>query len=103
MQALTGYSYYCLRLMLLIEGEEQEQLFKELDRVVQSKCVKIDGAFSCADCEFQTRHHTNLKNHIETHHMYEVKIPCLYCDSNCPTRSAMRAHVKRQHSFKVFE
>ena len=102
MQAIS-YSYNCLLLMLLIEGEEQEQLFKELDRVVQSKCVKIDGAFSCADCEFQTRHHTNLKNHIETHHMYEVKIPCLYCDSNCPTRSAMRAHVKRQHSFKVFE
>lgn len=86
------------------KGEEQEQLFKELDRVVQSKCVKINGAFSCADCNFQTRHQTNLKNHIETHHMmYEVKIPCLYCETSCPTRSAMRAHVKRQHSFNTFE
>jgi len=68
---------------------------------VELKCVRFDGGFSCAECEFQTRHQTNMKNHIESKHLAQgVKIPCLYCHLSCPTRSAMRAHVKRQHTFK---
>jgi hypothetical protein len=89
---------------MFLQGHEQNQLYGELDRIVDSKCVKLDGAFSCSDCNFQTKYGTNMKNHVESKHLtFEVRIPCLYCETYCPTRGAMRAHVKRLHSFKMFQ
>ena len=89
---------------LFVQGQEQANLFKHLDEIVMSKCRKLDNAFSCLECGFQTKFITNMKNHVESKHLDQfVKIPCLYCDAHCPTRGAMRAHVKRQHSYKTLE
>jgi len=79
----------------------QAEIFQKLDEIINTKCYREGGISICSDCGFQTRHMTNMKNHIETKHMsgYYIKIPCLYCSTVCPTRSAMRMHMKRQHSY----
>ena len=79
----------------------QAEIFQQLDEIITTKCYREAGVNICTDCGFQTKHMTNMKNHIETKHMSNqlVRIPCLYCKTVCPTRSAMRMHMKRQHSY----
>jgi len=79
----------------------QAEIFQQLDQIINTKCYREAGINTCTDCGFQTKHMTNMKNHIETKHMSDhlIQIPCLYCKTICPTRSAMRMHMKRQHSF----
>jgi len=79
----------------------QAEIFQQLDEIINTKCYREAGINICTDCGFQTKHMTNMKNHIETKHMsYQlIRIPCLYCKTVCPTRSAMRMHMKRQHSY----
>jgi len=79
----------------------QAEIFQQLDEIINTKCYREAGVNICTDCGFQTKHMTNMKNHIETKHMSNqlVRIPCLYCKTVCPTRSAMRMHMKRQHSY----
>ena len=80
----------------------QAEIFQHLDAIINTKCYREAGINICTDCGFQTKHMTNMKNHIETKHMSDlsIQIPCLYCKSICPTRSAMRMHMKRQHSWQ---
>ena len=79
---------------------QQEHIFKELDKIVLSKTSKLDGILVCAECNYKTKHKTNIRNHIESKHMIyinNVKIPCLHCEEFIWTRSALWAHVKRRH------
>ena len=79
---------------------QQEQIFKELDNIILSKTSKLDGILVCSECNYTTKHTTNIKNHIESKHMIyinNVKIPCLHCEDFIWTRSALWAHVKRRH------
>ena len=85
-------------LSLLIEGQEQRRAYEILDEIIGQKSVKREGTYTCAECGFVTTHQTNMKNHIESNHINgEISIPCLFCDVRCPTRSAVRSHVKRHH------
>jgi len=79
----------------------QAEIFQQLDEIINTKCYREAGVNICIDCGFQTKHMTNMKNHIETKHMSDhlIQIPCLHCKTICPTRSAMRMHMKRQHSY----
>jgi len=91
--------------MAAMEGDGnkgQAEIFQHLDAIINTKCYREAGINICTDCGFHTKHMTNMKNHIETKHMSDlsIQIPCLYCKSMCPTRSAMRMHMKRQHSWQ---
>jgi len=79
----------------------QAEILQQLDEIINTKCFRDGGISTCSECGYTTKHMTNMKSHIETNHMTEIqiKIPCLYCTNVCPTRSAMRMHMKRQHSY----
>jgi len=81
------------------KGQGQYEIFQHLDQIIQSKTYRSEGISICSECGFQTKHMTNMKNHIETKHISELqlKIPCLYCETVVSTRCALRMHVKRQH------
>ena len=80
---------------------QQEQLFKQRDIVIKQKWSKINSTLICRDCEFKTKFHTNMKNHIESKHMADIRnvpIPCVHCDVTTVSRSALREHLKKYHS-----
>jgi len=79
----------------------QAEILQQLDEIISTKCYREGGINTCSDCGYSTKHMTNMKSHIETNHISHahVKIPCLYCTNVCPTRSAMRMHMKRQHPY----
>jgi len=79
----------------------QAEILQQLDEIINTKCFRDGGINTCSECGYTTKHMTNMKSHIETNHMAEIqiKIPCLYCTNVCSTRSAMRMHMKRQHSY----
>jgi len=78
----------------------QAEILQQLDEIINTKCFKDGGINTCSDCGYTTKHMTNMKSHIETNHMahIQIKIPCLHCNNVCSTRSAMRMHMKRQHT-----
>ena len=42
-------------------------------------------------------HPTDIKRHIEVHHMEGVEIPCNQCDKICRSRDGLRHHISRHH------
>ena len=80
---------------------QQEEIFKQRDIIIKQKTSKINGTIGCTDCQFKTKFHTNMKNHIESRHMTDIKdvpIPCVHCDVTTVSRSALREHLKKYHS-----
>ena len=79
---------------------QQEEIFKQRDIIIKQKTSKINGTVACTDCQFKTKFHTNMKNHIESRHMTDIKdvpIPCVHCDVTTVSRSALREHLKKYH------
>ena len=58
------------------------------------------AAWVCSICEYSNKTSTNVRTHIETHHAPESlkRVQCLYCGYVCPSRSALRMHVKKHQS-----
>ena len=78
---------------------QQEEIFKHLNNVIEQKISKLSGVLACKECDFQSKHITNVKNHIESNHLTrDTKIPCLYCDVFSHTRAALRHHLKQYHT-----
>ena len=79
---------------------QQEQIFKHLNSVILPKISKLNGAYECNECGFQSKHMTNMKNHIESNHLNtkDTEIPCLHCDVFTHTRTALRNHLKQYHT-----
>ena len=84
--------------MFSFVAREQVQIFQQSDNMFQEKSVRQDKAYLCSHCDFKTKHNTNMKKHVESKHSdYRLKIFCLFCYVNLPTRTALRTHVKRKH------
>ena len=79
---------------------QQEQMFIHLDSVILPQISKLKGVYGCKECGFQSKHTTNMKNHIESNHLNtkDTKIPCLHCDVSTHTRTGLRNHVKQYHT-----
>ena len=79
---------------------------QNLDKNIQSLMAKSDliirvagiprKAYTCTICgkEGQGR---NIKNHIETHHMEGISIPCNFCDESFKSRMSLFSHMRKAH------
>ena len=79
---------------------QQEQMFNNLDSIILPQISKLNGVYGCKECGFQSKHTTNMKNHIESNHLNtkDTKIPCLHCDVSTHTRTGLRNHMKQYHT-----
>eukprot|EP00090_Calanus_glacialis_P024184 TRINITY_DN37545_c0_g1_i2.p2 TRINITY_DN37545_c0_g1~~TRINITY_DN37545_c0_g1_i2.p2 ORF type:complete len:104 (-),score=9.52 TRINITY_DN37545_c0_g1_i2:870-1181(-) len=60
-----------------------------------------DGSWTCSECNFNTKYHTTLKNHIEAKHLRAAEgYYCQHCNKYCPTKNALKCHTYRTHSQK---
>jgi len=53
------------------------------------------GLWSCTDCNFTSQYQTNLRNHIEVHHVQGQGYFCPVCSKICKTKNALYIHKSR--------
>ena len=71
--------------------------FNELDDIIKSKILTEDGEYKCSECNYTSRNHRNVCNHIESKHLTTGGAQCQVCHKVCPTREALRKHFTRTH------
>ena len=68
----------------------------QVDQLIQSKILKADRSWVCADCNHTTSNRTHLYEHIESKHV-SSGYNCQYCQKFAPSRNALRSHVNKYH------
>ena len=71
--------------------------FEDFEAQVDSRVLKddSDGSWRCSDCSYSTQYLTNLRGHIETHHVTSAGFLCPTCSKFCLTKNALRIHKRR--------
>ena len=69
---------------------------QEVDQLIQSKILKADRSWVCADCNHTTVNRTHLYEHIESKHV-SSGYNCQYCQKFVPSRNALRSHMHKYH------
>jgi len=57
------------------------------------------GVWQCADCDYSSKHSTNLRNHIEVHHVGGQGFNCHVCGKYTSTKCALDKHRSRYKHF----
>ena len=55
----------------------------------------LEGLWQCTDCGHSTSQPTNLRNHIETHHVGGLGYHCNVCGKYAKTKNALNNHRTR--------
>ena len=71
----------------------------EIDALIKMKIIKKENTpvLSCTDCEYTSQLKSNIEKHVEAQHI-RPGVFCEYCSKVCPTRHALRMHLKRNHN-----
>ena len=52
----------------------------ETDELIKSRIWReSDGKYRCSECDYHSNYRTNVKNHIEAHHMSGSVYECQSC------------------------
>ena len=78
-------------------------LSSEFDELIKSKMWKDeDGKSRCSECDYGSQVPTNVKNHIEIHHLGGV-IPdysCEHCHKMFKSKNSFQTHKSRYKNGK---
>ena len=88
-------------------GDFSDQLEKHQEKVnsmleksqnhISNGSNKLHIAYSCKVCGKEGVR-TNIKKHIEGHHMENISLNCSLCEKNCSSMTALAYHKKTSHS-----
>ena len=80
-----------------------DELDKSIADLMESRKDPVTGnlVWQCTQCEYFNKLKFTVKEHVETH-IAGVEHKCPHCDKTSATRNALRGHVIRQHSNKIF-
>jgi len=72
---------------------------KDIEALVQSfmtKTVDVDNSsiWQCVQCGKTSKFSTNLKDHIEAHHLENLQIGCSICSKIFKSRGSLRFHMR---------
>ena len=61
-----------------------------------SKTVNMDNStiWQCLQCGKTSKHSTNIKDHIEAHHLDNLNIECTVCGKVFKSRGSLRFHMR---------
>ena len=75
-----------------------------LEEMLSDLMVKIEGCFSCKNCDKQTfgsKHgRSQMKRHIEAKHITNLDFNCPHCGQKSPNRDSVARHVMRKHKIQ---
>lgn len=69
---------------------------EDVDQLIQSKILKSDRSWICADCNHSAVNRTHLYEHIESKHV-SSGYNCQYCQKFVRSRNALRSHMHKYH------
>jgi len=80
------------------------EIVEDLNDAIKNLMYKeSDGSWTCSECNFNTKYHTTLKNHIEAKHLRAAEgYYCKHCNKYCPTKNALKCHTYRTHNQKTY-
>merc|ERR1712243_12052 len=94
---------------IVLEDEEKEM--QKYDEILNSMVRKIENepnyghgyVWQCTVCEktFGRNYRTNLKSHIESHHMEHIEFSCCLCRKLRKTKRGFKEHCKIYHKEKI--
>ena len=66
------------------------------DELIKSKIWREnDGKYRCSDCDYKSNYVTNVKNHIEAHHMYGAVYECQACGKTFKSKNSFQVHKSK--------
>ena len=75
-----------------------------LEEMLSNSMVKIEGGFSCTNCDKQTfgsKHgRSHMKRHIEAKHIAGLEFNCPNCGQKFTSRKSVACHVMRLHKMQ---
>ena len=73
----------------------------EINEQIEQNIVKnVDGSYSCKVCGHNSgKITTNVRNHIETHHLEGLCFNCPMCEKTFRSRHALAMHKRRNHKY----
>ena len=82
--------------MLSIVGDRSFSGF-DVEEFVAANFYRSDGKYKCRLCDYA--HATNIKTHVENKHLpkFAREISCSMCGHICPSKTALKAHMKNKH------
>ncbi len=72
----------------------------DLDKMINSLLGRSGPAWFCKACGKETFNKSNIKNHVEAHHVESAGFACSQCSFVCKTRYSLYFHKKRIHEKK---
>ena len=74
---------------------------KDLEELLSNSMLKIEGGYSCRNCEKQTfgskNARSHMKRHIEAKHIAGLEFNCPHCGQKFTSRNSVGRHVMRLH------
>ena len=72
-----------------------------LEEMLSNSMVKIEGGYSCTNCDKQTfgskNGRSHMKRHIEAKHIAGLEFNCPHCGQKFTSRNSVARHVMRLH------
>ena len=62
--------------------------------------LKSDGVWWCSECNYSSPKRCNVREHMESKHLFGSETSCNVCAQVCPTSGALRKHLLRNHNFR---
>ena len=69
-----------------------------------TKTLDVDNSsvWQCVQCGKTSKFSTNLKDHIEAHHLENLKIGCSICSKIFKSRGSLRFHMRSHKVWQVY-
>ena len=100
-EILNKNGFFCFNLLTLNSFRTLQKIFLEIDDLIESMINKEgSGAsvlFICTQCNYSSKHKTNLKEHVESKHIQSQGFTCNLCAKFCPNRKSLRNHIYSKH------
>ena len=85
------------------EWNKLKLLYLEFELLIQSKMWRDEaGRSRCSDCDYSSQFPTNVKNHIEAHHVQGIiqEYKCEYCLKFFKSKNSFQTHKSRYKNGK---
>ena len=84
----------------------QPSFWADIEALVQSimtKTIDVDNSsiWQCVQCGKTSKFSTNLKDHIEAHHLENLQIGCSICSKIFKSRGSLRFHMRSHKVWQV--
>ena len=73
-------------------NSKEFQSTEELDKYIEQQVIKTDGEYKCYICNKTSKVKTNIKEHVEIMHIFELLFDCSFCGKIFSSRNALRKH-----------